>query len=73
MQVLREASAYHRDRARVAQWIERLPPEQKAVGSTPTSRTTPFPLYSKENRQGAKAVTPRALAVCTDSFPHPLR
>src|SRR5699024_9005069 len=29
--------------ARVAQWIERLPPEQKVVGSNPVAGTTPPP------------------------------
>ncbi len=28
-------------RAPVAQWIERLPPEQEATGSSPVGRTTP--------------------------------
>src|SRR6185312_15128767 len=38
-------SRYHIRNARVAQWIERLPPEQKAVGSSPSPRTS----YTNEN------------------------
>jgi hypothetical protein len=39
---------YHIRNARVAQWIERLPPEQKAVGSSPSPRTI-FPLYRQQS------------------------
>jgi hypothetical protein len=39
---------YHIRNARVAQWIERLPPEQKAVGSSPSPRTI-FTLVSQRN------------------------
>ena len=52
-------SEYDHRNARVAQWIERLPPEQKAMGSSPFPRTTSSLVEQAKHREAIWTHLPR--------------